>query len=80
MSFPLPHVLVLLNLLRSSRLSTRRAGRFGDERRLLAIAMDMRRSFGCGFLGSLTPRLSIAPTIDTDGGEGSVVSSLLASF
>lgn len=120
MSFPLPNVLVLLNLPRcpavppsgsvrrlavpssfrqlsiaplpaclsrvllssarplSSRLSTRWAGRFGDERRLLAIAMAMlmssdamRRSFGCVFLGSLTPRLSIAPYYDTDGGEGS---------
>lgn len=31
----------------------------------------MRMSCGCVFLGSLTPRLSIAPPLDTDGGEGS---------
>lgn len=31
----------------------------------------MRRSCGGWLIGSLTPRLSIAPLLDTDGGEGS---------
>ena len=40
----------------------------------------MRRSCGGWLIGSLTPRLSIAPLLDTDGGEGSGASSLLAFF
>ena len=118
MSFPLPHVLVLLNLSRrpvllpgeaarrvvlllsivplpaclprailssvrplSFRFSTCRAGRLAMcVRQLLVITDVMRMSFGCVFLGSITPRLSIAPPLDTDGGEGSEAASLLAFF
>ena len=85
MSFPLPHVLVLLNLLRSSRLSTRWAGRFGDERRLLAIAMAMlmssdamRISLGCVFLGSLCSPSVHRPASSTRmAGRGTSEPSLL---
>lgn len=121
MSFPLPYVLVLLNLSRRPallpgkdprrvivsrrlsstclprvlspffcppRLSTRLAGRFGDERRLLAIAMAMlmssdamRISLGCVLLGSLCFPSAYRPASSTRmAGRGTSEPSLLASF
>lgn len=65
----------------SFRLSVRRAGRLGDGRRLLAIAMVVRMPCGCRVAACSSvrsaPRPPIAPSCDTDGGEGNGASSLL---
>lgn len=113
MSFPLPYVLVLLNLLcrpallcpmrlpavsssscrlprcllaclvssrLSSCLSTRRAGRLGDWRCLLAIADVVRMSCGCVFLGSLCSPSVHRPAARHGWRGGERRFSLLASF
>ena len=53
-------------------------------RRLLAITDVMRMSCGCRAAACSSVRFalrpSIAPLLDTDGGEGSGAASLLASF
>ena len=72
----LPHAILFSSAACPPRLSTRWAGRFGDERRLLAIAMSMlmssdamRISLGCVFLGSLCSP-SVHRPASRHGGRG----------
>lgn len=87
MSCPLPHVLILLNLLcRPAPLVVGRNGLaigvgsvcdYGWRANVVPMSCDC----GCLLLGSLTPRLPIAPLLDTDGGEGSgAIDVIVACF